>query len=178
MNDLRRKEINAKADELRMFLELKVPLDLVQSVEKLGGRVFEDENLPFEALIKKDEKSNKFEIRLQGNHSEVRKRFSIAHEIAHLILHMNYDYKNHSWLGETEYKDSVLYRYGFTKEEYEANEFAAAFLMPAEEFKLISDKNYHSESEIYKIKPIAEYFKVSMDAVKNRGRWLQIFAWD
>jgi Zn-dependent peptidase ImmA (M78 family) len=61
-------------------------------------------------------------------------------------------------------------RKGYTEEEYEANEFAAALLMPEAIFREHARKNISVEQ-------IARYFGVSVDAALNRGRWLGIYAW-
>jgi len=80
------------------------------------------------------------------------------------------------WKSVGTYTDSVYYRYGHNTEEYEAHEFAAAFLMPEAEFQEIAKNN--SDGDMCHVEPIANHFKVTVSATINRGRWLGLFIWD
>jgi Zn-dependent peptidase ImmA (M78 family) len=77
--------------------------------------------------------------------------------------------------GTPKWSDTQAYevynRFGASEEEFEANEFAAAFLMPEEDFKAAAKRANSVASEI------ALSFGVSADAALNRGRWLGIFPW-
>lgn len=73
-------------------------------------------------MIRKED-DDKFVIYVNGNHPTVRRRFTIAHEIAHYVLH-----KDRIGSGLT---DDAMYRSGLTsQEETEANRLAADILMP------------------------------------------------
>lgn len=61
------------------------------------------------------------------------------------------------------------------REEYEANEFAMAFLMPKDEFLKVAE-NY-LENNIYDCNKIAEYFDVELNIVIKRGQSLGIFSY-
>jgi hypothetical protein len=126
----KRKEINDLAKTLREGLDIRTPVDVYQTVMQLGGEVLEDEQLEsgVEALVRKC--GEQFEIVLHSESRRYRKRFSVAHEIGHLLLHMGYLISPDDWNKASDYKDSVRYRFGHGIEEEEANEFAAAFLMP------------------------------------------------
>ena len=63
-----------------------------------------------------------------------------------------------------------------SEEEYEAHEFAGAFLMPETEFREVAE-SFRRENK-YQVISIADHFGVSVDAASTRGRWLRIFAWD
>jgi len=67
-----------------------------------------------------------FMVTLNAAHSPVRKRFTLAHEIAHFILHTDL-------IGDG-IVDNALYRDGRLgdEKEWQANRFAASILMPAE----------------------------------------------
>lgn len=64
-------------------------------------------------------------------------------------------------------------RFGFSKEESQANEFAAAFLMPRDlylkQLKQCVDENNHVD-----IKRLADFFRVSQLAALNRGKNLNV----
>ena len=91
---------------------------------------------------------NSFDIVLPIFTSPIRDRFTIAHEIGHYFLH--------SLAGE---RKICANREGSNLVEWEANWFAASFLMPK---YLIEEKNYSNENII------AEAFGVSKDAAKYR----------
>ena len=101
---------------------------LVPIVSKLGGRVkyinadYGDED---EASLAVFGKGN-FELTISKVVGGSRNRFSIAHEIGHYVLH--------SWFGER--APLVARRHGdeSNRAEWEASMFAAALLMPKEEF--------------------------------------------
>lgn len=174
----RRRDIGALADRIRVTLGLNdTPINVESAVEMLGGRL-EPYNptdiTDGEAYVKKLDEE-KFEIGVIDVSSASRRRFSIAHELGHLFLHMGYLVDDARWKSVDCYQDSVKYRFGYSEEEFEAHEFAAAFLMPADRFRQVAEE-YH-DGDKYSIQPIADYFNVSTDAAKNRGRWLRIFSW-
>ncbi len=73
-----------------------------------------------------------FEIRISGLTGAERDRFTIAHELGHYVLH--------SKCGEEKIQAD---RNGSTPVEWEANWFAAALLMPADDFKATCEWNYN-----------------------------------
>lgn len=174
MNNSRRREINSLADKIRTTINLAVPMDVELAVRLLGGQLI---NLPPgtdpEAYVKKNGDSFIIAV-IEGLKN--RRRFSIAHELGHLFLHMGYIIDNQKWEKVDTYYDSVKFRYGYTEEEFEAHEFAGAFIMPEDEFRAIAETNRNGNK--YSVKPIASHFKVSTDAAKIRGRWLGMFSWE
>ena len=60
--------------------------------------------------------------------------------------------------------------------EYQAHEFAAAFLMPREIFFKVMNENYNGDGT-YSMNKVADYFQVSLESAINRGRWLGILSW-
>lgn len=173
----KRKAINHIAEVITDVLNLSPPVDIETIPEILGGKLeyieFEDPKL--EARIRRDGES--FIIELDSErHSNERKRFSIAHELGHLFLHMGFIFDEEKWNNKEDYSDSVYYRFGHSEEEYEANEFAAALLMPKEDFQKACIDNLENGTE-YNLVNIAEIFEVSEEAALTRGRWLGIFAW-
>lgn len=178
MNAKKRQEINKLATVVINTLELGFPIPVEDIPSKLGGtlnfeEVLTEEGEKIEAKISKE--GNSFQIIINPNRSDRRRRFSIAHELGHLFIHMGYLINEDKWSSTNDYKDSVYYRKGYNSEEYEANEFAAALLMPEQKFKDIA-KQYLKNGR-YELEPIAEYFDVSIDAARNRGRWLRLFQW-
>jgi len=181
MNRERREAINQFADDIREVLgQNSIPIDPEKVViEILGGQIIEKIDLEFDtdAIIRKSDDGQTFIIEINPDQSDLRRRFTLAHELGHLFLHMNYADES-KWRELDHWEDTLYARQARNETEYEANEFAAAFLMPKEKFKEIANDNKTEDGEAYRLKPIAEKFKVSIDAVRNRGRWLRIFSWE
>jgi Zn-dependent peptidase ImmA (M78 family) len=108
--------------------------------------------------------------------SYVRRRFTVAHELGHYVLHSN---SNHLFVDNfflIKFRANNIY----TKDEYwqeqEANAFAAALLMP-EEFvnKELIDKNISNIDEGDFIEKLARKFEVSIPAMSFRLANLNTF---
>lgn len=72
-------------------------------------------------------KNGKNTIGINSDESLVRKRFTIAHEIGHYILHSNRE--NDLYISKIHFRDEASST-GEMKREREANAFAAGILMP------------------------------------------------
>lgn len=87
----------------------------------------------------------------------LRQKFTIAHELAHFILHQNI-------LQSGSHYDSILYRDENTSPtEREANSFALNLLMPEDKFE-----QYISEG-INTIEKLADKFQLSISVVRYRA---------
>ena len=172
-----RNQINDFADKIRESLNLSdFPVDLNLAITRLNGSVYNDLNgNEVDAYVKKNEAS--FSIHLNSTKPLRRQRFTLAHEIGHLFLHMGYIIDGKRWESADEFSEDIRKRTicNYSDEEYEANEFAAAFLMPKKEFTTISNKFLNLG--FYEIEKIAGYFDVSIKAASNRGKWLGLFQW-
>ena len=179
MNKKRRDQINDFANLLRESIGFEqAPYDPKWAVEILNGKISNDIDLLLSDIDAKILKTDDgFEIKLNPNQPLTRLNFSIAHELGHLFLHMGYLIDEEKWKNILEYNDTFYRDYNNTdiEQEYEANEFAAAFLMPKAEFLNIVQNN-QVDNRI-DIDPIAIHFNVSNDAIANRGKWLGVFQW-
>ncbi|WPC24716.1 ImmA/IrrE family metallo-endopeptidase [Brachyspira hyodysenteriae] len=164
--------IDNEAYKLHQELKQNPPIqNFYKLIENLGGTL-EEVDLIEDAHIEKDD--NKFIIRVNKNNSELRNNFSIAHEIGHLILHMGYNPKEKKF--DKDFEDNkIYYRYGNSREEYEANEFAGAFLMPESKFIEIVNENTN-DKQLCSINKVSKYFNVSNQSVISRGKFLGIFS--
>lgn len=167
--------INQLAEEVVKVYDIQIPINNIENVvEKLGGYVYED-NLKsgfYEGRIRRTEKHHKFEIFIPENQYQERKKFTIAHELGHLFLHMGYEIDDELWANQL---DKEYYRRGSSEEELQANEFAAALLMPKHLYKKTMDK--YTENGEVNTRKIAEFFGVSELAAANRGKWLGYLVW-
>ena len=77
------------------------------------------------------------------------------------------------WKKEKEFIDSTFYRKGYSREEYEANEFAASILMPEDKLDFLIYKK-----DITSIKKLAKIMRVSEAAMLYRLRGLGWIKWE
>lgn len=138
-------------------LSLKPGGDLAPLVELLGGRTHVED--PFSPLGEENtiyvHGPRDFDIILSFASGPRRDRFTIAHELAHYLLH--------SQQGEI---PLVASRLGSNRAEWEANWFAAGFLMPAVAFKNFM-RQHNSD-----ITSVANHFGVSEAAARVRKETL------
>ena len=100
-----------------------LPVDVVGLCNDLGIRVFEVKNWPHDESGMNKRVDKDYVIYVNSRHSRVRKRFTVAHEFAHWLLHRDY-------IGDG-VVDDALYRSGLPiAMEFEANRCAADILMP------------------------------------------------
>ncbi len=178
MTTIRRRQINELAEIIRKEANLKTPLtfkDLVSFVEELEGKVETAIlDIDIDGIIKRNVNSFKIILNSANYSSDERKKFTLCHEIGHLFLHMKYLNKD-EWEKSVDYEDTVYARRGYSEEEYDAHEFSAALLMPEDEYKKVVINN--TNNGICNIQEVANHFAVSVEAAKNRGKWLGIFKW-
>lgn len=92
-----------------------------------------------------------------------RDRFTIAHEMGHLVLHFMLN------KGRAEHEGLAASRYGSGPVEYEANWFAASFLMPDDAFGLCYTDSGGDLSVV------AAHFAVSLTAAAVRVKSLGLY---
>ncbi len=168
-------KIESKAKEiLNKFDLMNSPIDVEELSLKLNVKI-EEQNLDDGIsgfLVKKKDKNI---IGLNIFHPEVRQRFTIAHEIGHLILHREtplfVDYYKGSMINQSENKK--LYRrdkgsYHNHKHEKEANAFAASLLMP----KILIKKELNKLNDNFEydeiVNKLSRKFIVSSQAMDYR----------
>lgn len=106
---------------------------------------------------------NGYEIKINRHESRQRQRFTLAHELAHFLLHRDVIDN----LGGT-LKDNVLYRSGAGETiEYEANRLASQIVMPERVLKDIYKQHGEQLNEGL-VEELAERFGVSKAAMEIR----------
>lgn len=168
--------IDEIANSVRKMYSVPMPIsDISKIVELIGGVVkYDDAELSelSDGYIKKTS-AGSFEICVSSKCSLERRNFTVAHEIGHLFLHMGYRTNPELWKSVS--NDLVYNRFGHSDEEYQANEFAAAFLMPEDVFVDALKRN--SNNKNVDITPVANLFGVSVGDAVARGRWLGYLQW-
>ena len=133
------------------------PVQMLPLAKELGLSVFYVKEWPdqISGMITKDHRSGPsgFTIYVNANHSQTRRRFTLAHEIAHFIKHEDV-------IGKDGIQDDRLYRSNVSSRiEAEANRVAADILMP---FSLL---NIAMADGKLTIPELAEAFDVSPSAM-------------
>lgn len=108
---------------------------------------------------------DRFAIKINRHEAKVRQRFTLAHEIAHFLLHKE------QIVSKEGIEDNVMYRSSLSNTlEAQANRLAADIVMPWHIVqKEVANKNLEDEKIIQEI---AENIGVSVDAFKIRiGRY-------
>ncbi len=116
--------------EARAFIkrfQSSPPVNVKEIAENLGLRVWEmstlPENVSGKLFFNENGGSSGFSIGVNAQEGYLRKRFTVAHELAHFLLHR-------SLIGNG-IEDDALYRSGLSNQlETEANRLAADILMP------------------------------------------------
>lgn len=168
--NVRKDVIQDAAERFARKQNLEPGFSIESLVRKLGGRIEYREpmgNSRDAESIRVNAERN-FVIYLATDTSPLRDRFTIAHELAHYLLHYPQvveRYGANSKMRATRFVDET--KADLVRAEWEANWFAAALLMPSEEFKELWDEH---KGDAY----IASYFEVTKKAVDVRAKSLQL----
>lgn len=133
-----------------------MPVDILQIANVYGIEVFEASLDSLTSGFIKMTSNNNFEIVLRNSDSKERKRFTLAHEVAHFILHKHKFTANKMHIDRLNRDDNID-----SKEEKEANYFAGALLMQEENVIKLLDANIS-------IHQMSEAFEVSESAMNSR----------
>jgi Zn-dependent peptidase ImmA (M78 family) len=170
----KRDAIGGFADKFRERIEseledINTTENLYKAVEILGGRIEASElskEHRYEEVVKSGD--DEFIIRIDLGYGEQQQRFTIAHELGHLFLHMRFG--TEKWYNEVKLGDNYNRVMGlYSAVEGEANEFADVLLMPKAKFEKAASENTNS------VDKIAIHFNVPNSAVVRRGRSLGLW---
>ena len=167
MQDSRKREIRIKADSFRVKCKISRYgiIDLFKECERLGYKLLRyplGDNADLGFAVKKDNDIIIFTNSCSGLSREI---FTLAHEIGHVILHLN---------DESSFIDDSITINGRStdKKEQEANYFAACLLMPADDVGRFIDLGIQDFGEkglsAMDIARIMSEFNVSFDMALNR----------
>ncbi len=152
--------VDAVPTGLIQRFQQSAPVDIVGLSRAIGIQVWESRDLPpgISGKLFKDRAhggAEGYSILVNAAEPFVRKRFTVAHEVAHFLLHRDR-------VG-AELSDDTWYRSGLSDwDEVEANRMAADILMP---MRLI--REYISRG-FTQVEPLADLFAVSREAMRIR----------
>lgn len=147
------------AEKLSDSINLDGQTDLLTLVRCLKGRV---SYLPYHKFRAEDgsvfiHDKGEFDVILSDAVSTTRNRFTLAHELGHLILHQPKSC-------------SYAKRFESNPVEWEANWFAAGFLMPAKRFLIAAQKYKNNPLALASLFGVSERAaEVRLDVLLNKG---------
>jgi Zn-dependent peptidase ImmA (M78 family) len=173
MPNLPRQSVEARASKLLASMGIQeIPVPVEKIAKSLGARVrFSplDEELSGFVFIKGGVPI----IGVNSLHHPNRQRFTIAHEIAHLHLHPNYittEVHVDKKFAEPVLKRDASSATGNEKLEVEANQFAAALLMPTDILNELLEASPIDIEDETSIEEWSKEFNVSKAALQYRIR--------
>lgn len=155
--------------KLIQYNKLTIPIDLNKIISN-----FNDIDIEYNSNISEDSslkinQENQYLIQIKNkefninNSKGYKNRFTIANKLGHLFLE-NID------------KKQTIFITGTNEQESQANDFAANLLMPKAEFIECVYNNLDEEG-LCNLDAVSDYFRVSISAVKTRGKFLEVFPW-
>ncbi|GLB47270.1 hypothetical protein WR164_12490 [Philodulcilactobacillus myokoensis] len=167
-----RKSIDELANIVSQIIPIPKDFNLSKSLKSNGVdiRYFTDKK--YDAFLQWNYKKNCPVISVNATQPLVRRNFSMAHELGHLVI----DYKwnpfsgkinvNHKRLLSVKYRGGDYNSVAEKNDETVVNEFAAAFLIPN---RLIKEEIENSDPDYLKlIDQLSNKFKVSNDMARIR----------
>lgn len=151
------KERMTAKDVLDTHWDGVLPVRPIAIARQLGIDVFKSSDLGHSGQINLGKDGETPIIVFNDSEALVRQRFTVAHEIGHFALgHLN----GSKQMFRDDSRNFSTFQYD--TREVEANQFAAAFLMPSEVVRLAVQQGTRS------ISALAELFRVSEAAMKFR----------
>jgi len=142
--------------------------DMINIVNRLNGTVeFFTGGGQYERVEKVSDES--FAIWINETNAPARQKLSIAHELGHLFIDMQY--RTDAWAAVE--VGASYERDGSGPFEVAANVFATAFLMPKEQYLQIAEST--SDENFYYPQEIAKEFRIPEDVAHERGRALGLW---
>lgn len=163
------KIINNIAEGIIDTYDIHIPIHNINDVVTALGGYLDDSADIYNSNVMKQ--NDGFVIYIPSSYSAERKQFAVAQELGHLFLHMGYKINPKLW---DKQKNMVYYKSKSPLEEYQANDFADALLMPKDVYKKVLEQ-YTVGSKVQTAK-VAEYFGVSVSVAYSRGKSLGLLA--
>jgi len=148
----------------------QIPVPVVEIAKDMGLKIYETNDFTDAESGSLKRENDGYVIYIDAKETPTRKRFTIAHEIGHFIMHKDLLHKAGDEFIDT-LKQPVIQLQRSKKEsvqtmrEIAANQFAAALLMPENEFRKVFEQSTTVES-------VAQVFRVSPSAVTVRAKEL------
>ena len=163
---LSKNEKKLEQDSINEYIARTAPPVPIEAVARnLGIDVKYKDLGAISGKIEKDKDGKGYTITVNSKDNGQQRRFTIAHEIAHYMLHRT-ELDGNKMHRIIEDDESYQSRLNLTR-EMEANRYAAELLMPASIMQKVV-KEYNKRHKTITIKDLAEIFDVSYTAMRMR----------
>lgn len=155
----------------------KLPVSVDRIAKALGVQVvYEPFDGEISGMLIPEEAEGTSVIVINSRNAPVRQRFTLAHELGHLLIHAKSLYVDRPF--SVKFRDSRS-SLAIDPEEVQANQFAAALLMPREWVirdvdRILARQNGVSDEQL--IEELSEEYRVSRQAMEYRLANLGIWA--
>ena len=156
-------------DDILVSVPIKFPVEVIKIANHLGYKVCELIDADINGISGKVCHKEKI-IYINPADIKTRQRFTIAHEIGHILLHATSNSLHHR------IEDKTINIYSDSVEEVEANRFASILLMPTLEFQRQWSLANSLTSGIDPIEEVAAFFQVSKLAASIRANNLNLIS--
>ena len=154
---LQLKERGFHSEDILEWFEIRSPpIPITSMLKDLGVRVHEAQGVNWEGAVSSSAEG-KADVWVRDDSAPARRRFTLAHELGHLMLHAT----------GVMFRDITTGTLMHPPEEREANAFAAALLMPR---ALVQPLVYEPGMSIA---DMADLFAVSLQAMSIRLDWIR-----
>lgn len=160
-------------EEVYRRLGLTIPVDVRAVARQLGAKVLAEpatKEVSGALVLQKGVPV----IITNRSHSLTRQRFTLAHELAHLLLHVSRNMTVAHTTREVLFRDTRASQ-GVDRREIQANAFAAGLLMPQDEVRM-RVRTALGPFDEERIAELAEEFDVSTAAMVVRLKDLRLWA--
>lgn len=158
------RQVNPEHKEIldRYLSEYPVKLGTLALELGVAGIKVSSMRIGVSGQIRRDD--GRYVIRVNRNEARQRQRFTIAHELAHYLLHRHIIDSSPDGI-----MDNVLYRSGAPERiEYEANRLAADLVMPMDLIEKKLNEDFRGVVTEATIESLAASFEVSKAAMEIR----------
>ena len=170
MNNKGSRKAKELLEEIGLYDITDMPMDLF--VSALGATLIEETLKNSDGKIIRGNTKTLIKINSEILYEE-KKRFTIAHEVGHYLLHDKLDLAVHNENSNTlNWFKNIEHQAKKGIQEYEANDFASELLMPESVFRKFIEHKPFSPSLI---KEISNRFKTSLTSVVYRLITLDVF---
>ena len=178
--NIRRKLILRHVAEILENQDVVAPPVKIESIVKAHGVtiVHVDESDENSGFLYREPKTGKVVLGVNSNHAPVRQRFTLAHELGHLLLHSSQPvHVDGKGMGFQVHLRNELSGEGTKRSEVEANLFAAELLMPRDmlRLELAGVQTLMTLDDEGLIAELAEKYEVSQMALSIRLSQLRWF---
>jgi len=157
----------------RCSFEDTIPINPSDIIHKLEGEILNPKVKKDHVDFMIEKNGDSFKIYIDNDD-----KFMLAKALGWLFINMGYIIDKNKWKNADNYIQSIYADYSNNRveNEYKAELFALALLMPKNDFIEQVDNNCDEKTKDVNIKNIKDFFNVTIDLICKRGKILGVLA--